>query len=169
VADNVTIREFKPDDLESVMTINKVCLPENYSPGFFLEHFYENPRIFLVAEVGGRIVGYNMCRIEFGISNLKTSFVRKGHVISIAVMENHRGKHIGLKLMEEGMQRIKKDGASEMYLEVRVSNRPAIEMYRKLGFKAGKSLEGYYRDGEDAYMMVSDLSCPEQAKENAAM
>jgi ribosomal-protein-alanine N-acetyltransferase len=84
-------------------------------------------------------------------------------------MENHRGKHIGLKLMEEGLQRIKKEGASEMYLEVRVSNRPAIEMYRKLGFKIGKSLEGYYRDGEDAYMMVSDLSGPERAKENAAM
>ncbi len=169
MADNVSIREFKPDDLESVMTINKVCLPENYSPGFFLEHFYENPRIFLVAEVGGKVIGYNMCRIEFGISNLKTTFVRKGHVISIAVMEDHRGKHVGLKLMEEGMLRVKKEGASEMYLEVRVSNRPAIEMYRKLGFRAGKSLEGYYRDGENAYLMMSDLSGVALAKEKAAM
>ncbi len=169
MAENVTIREFKPDDLESVMTINKVCLPENYSPGFFLEHFYENPRIFLVAEMGGRIIGYNMCRIEFGVSNLKTAFVRKGHVISIAVMEEHRGKHVGLRLMEEGMRRVKNEGASEMYLEVRASNRVAIEMYRKLGFRAGKSLEGYYRDGEDAYLMVSDLSCDDLAREKAAM
>ncbi len=169
MADNVTIREFKPDDLESVMTINKVCLPENYSPGFFLEHFYENPRIFLVAELGGKIIGYNMCRIEFGLSNLKTTFVRKGHVISIAVMEEHRGKHVGLELMEVGMKRIKQEGASEMYLEVRVSNRPAIEMYRKLGFKAGKALEGYYRDGENAFLMVSDLSGIDPSKEKAAM
>jgi len=73
-------------------------------------------------------------------------------------MEEHRGKHVGLRLMEEGMRKVKNEGASEMYLEVRASNRVAIEMYRKLGFRAGKSLEGYYRDGEDAYLMVSDLS-----------
>ena len=151
-----TIREFRPEDLEAVVNINKVCLPENYSPTFF--HHYEDPRVFLVAEADGEAVGYNMCRIEFGMSNLRTAFARKGHVISIAVLQDHRGMGIGRRLMEVGMQRVKEGGATEMYLEVRVSNNQAIELYRKLGLKVAKIAEGYYRDGENAYMMVVDLS-----------
>lgn len=152
------IREFKPEDLDDVVRINKVCLPENYSPSFFMDHYYENPRIFIVASADGEVVGYSMCRIEFGVSNLKTAFARKGHVISIAVMQEHRGKKIGLALMEASLHRVKTEGASEIYLEVRVSNNTAVELYRKLGFAASQISEGYYRDGESAYVMVKDLS-----------
>lgn len=152
-----TVREFRPEDLESVIMINKVCLPENYSPDFFMEHHWENPRIFLVAQVGEKVVGYNMCRIEFGISNIKRDFAKKGHVISIAVLEGYRGMGIGQKLMEEGMKNVREAGASEIYLEVRQSNLPAIQLYRKLGFRAVRVLEGYYRDGENAYLMVANL------------
>ncbi|RWX72983.1 MAG: ribosomal protein S18-alanine N-acetyltransferase [Candidatus Methanosuratincola verstraetei] len=152
-----TVREFRPEDLESVITINKVCLPENYSPDFFMEHHWENPKIFLVAQVGDKVVGYNMCRIEFGISNIKRDFAKKGHVISIAVLEDYRGMGIGQRLMEEGMKNVRESGASEIYLEVRQSNLPAIQLYRKLGFRAVRVLEGYYRDGENAYLMVANL------------
>ncbi|MBC7120369.1 MAG: ribosomal protein S18-alanine N-acetyltransferase [Candidatus Methanosuratus sp.] len=155
--EKVIIRGFCPEDLETVIMINKVCLPENYSPDFFMEHHWENPRIFLVAQVGEKVVGYNMCRIEFGISNIKREFAKKGHVISIAVLESYRGAGIGRKLMEEGMKNVRESGASEMYLEVRQSNLPAIQLYRKLGFRAVRVLEGYYRDGEDAYLMVANL------------
>lgn len=151
-------REFRPDDLDAIVRMNKICLPENYSPSFFMDHYYENPRIFLVALVGTEIVGYSMCRIEFGVSNLKTSFARKGHVISIAVMPAHRGEGIGMALMEESLARVKAEGASEMYLEVRVSNNPAVELYKKLGFAANRISEGYYRDGENAYVMTKDLT-----------
>ncbi|MGQ9759171.1 MAG: ribosomal protein S18-alanine N-acetyltransferase [Candidatus Methanomethylicaceae archaeon] len=161
---NYVIREFKPSDIDAVIMINKTCLPENYSPAFFLEHHYENPRVFLVAEVEGNVVGYNMCRIEFGISNFRTAFTKRGHVISIAVMRDYRKKGIGYNLMVEGMKRVHESGANEIYLEVRVSNKPAIELYKKLGFKASKIIEGYYRDGEDAYLMVKDLSEREREK-----
>ncbi|MDD1776325.1 MAG: CFAP61 family protein, partial [Candidatus Methanomethylicus sp.] len=57
--EKITIREFIQEDLDDVMTVNKVCLPENYSSAFYLEHFFENPKCFLVAEVDGKIVGYN--------------------------------------------------------------------------------------------------------------
>ncbi len=152
------VREFRPDDLDAVVLINKVCLPENYSPSFFMDHHYENPRIFLVAVVGREIVGYSMCRMEFGVSTLKTAFARKGHVISIAVMPGQRGKGIGLALMEASLQKVKAEGASEMYLEVRVSNNPAVQLYKKLGFEASRISEGYYRDGENAYIMTKDLT-----------
>ena len=152
------VREFKPEDLDAVARINKICLPENYSPSFFMDHHYENPRIFVVSVVDGEVIGYSMCRMEFGVSNLRTTFARKGHVISIAVMQAHRGKRVGLTLMEASLQRVKAEGASEIYLEVRVSNNAAVDLYKKLGFAASQISEGYYRDGESAYVMVKDLT-----------
>jgi len=151
------IREFKPEDLDAVVKINRICLPENYPPSFFLEHYYENPKIFLVAEINGNIIGYNMCRLEFGLSNISERLVKKGHIISIAVMEEFRRRGIGSKLIEEALKRLKECGASEVYLEVRISNYPAITLYRKMGFKAVRIIEGYYRDGEGAYLMVKEL------------
>jgi ribosomal-protein-alanine N-acetyltransferase len=152
------IREFKPEDLDTVALINRACLPENYSPSFFLEHYYENPKIFLVAEAEGKIVGYNMCRIEFGVSNVRTAFVKKGHVISVAVMPEYRGLGIGKALMERGLVGVKEGGANEIYLEVRVSNNIAVGLYKKLGFKINRVSDAYYRDGENAYVMVKNFS-----------
>jgi len=45
-------------------------------------------------------------------------------------------------------------GVEEYYLEVRVSNTPAINLYRKLGFETAGRIVGYYLDGEDAYLMA---------------
>lgn len=148
------IREFRPEDLEKVMWINKTCLPENYSPSFFMHHHYAHPKAFLVAEVNGKIVGYVMCRIEFGLSNIKFGLAKKGHVISIAVLPQYRRRGIGENLMRKAMEAMKKYGVSEFYLEVRVSNIPAINLYRKLNYKITKRIIGYYLDGEDAYVMA---------------
>jgi ribosomal-protein-alanine N-acetyltransferase len=152
------IRAFRPEDLDTVALINRACLPENYSPSFFLEHYYENPKIFLVAEAEGKVVGYNMCRIEFGVSNVRTAFAKKGHVISVAVMPEYRGLGIGKALMERGLAGVKEGGAAEIYLEVRVSNTIAVGLYKKLGFKINRVSDAYYRDGENAYVMVKDFS-----------
>lgn len=148
------IREFKPEDLERVIWINKTCLPENYSASFFMHHHYAHPKSFLVAEVNGEIVGYIMCRIEFGLSNLRFGLAKKGHVISIAVLPQYRRRGIGESLMRKAMKAMKEYGASEFYLEVRVSNIPAINLYRKLNYQITKRIIGYYLDGEDAYVMA---------------
>jgi ribosomal-protein-alanine N-acetyltransferase len=48
-------------------------------------------------------------------------------------------------------------GAEAVYLEVRVSNKEAISLYKKLGFEEVRIVKEYYRDGEDAYVMVKKL------------
>ncbi len=148
------IRPFRPEDLEEVVRINLSTLPENYSSSFYLNHFYSYPRAFLVADAGGRIAGYAMCRVEYGISSLKFGFAHRGHVISIAVLSEYRREGIGAALMEAAMIGMRGYGAGEIYLEVRVSNLPAVGMYQKLGFKVAKRLKGYYMDGEDAFLMA---------------
>ena len=58
---------------------------------------------------------------------------------------------------EKAMEAMKKRGCEEAFLEVRVSNHPAISLYRKLGFKEVKRIPFYYRDGEEALVMAKPL------------
>ncbi|HKM50515.1 MAG TPA: ribosomal-protein-alanine N-acetyltransferase RimI, partial [Candidatus Bathyarchaeia archaeon] len=55
---NYSLRIFGPSDLESVVNINRVCLPENYASYFFLDTFNNLPQTFIVVESEGRVVGY---------------------------------------------------------------------------------------------------------------
>ena len=148
------LRRFRPDDLDSVMHINQVCLPENYGPYFFKELYERFPETFIVAEENGKIIGYAMCRIETGLPDFGLLGISKrGHVISIAVLpENQRGG-IGTALMEEVMHGMRFYKAKEWFLEVRVTNTPAVKLYKKFGFQTNKIAHGYYNDGEDAYIM----------------
>ncbi len=158
VSPSVNYRVARPEDLPDIIYINRVCLPENY-PEYFFEYHLENwPKAFLVAEVDGKIVGYVMSRVELGAGFLSGFLVKRGHIVSIAVLEGYRRRGIGEKLMRLAMEAMKTEyGATEVYLEVRVSNKPAIKLYEKLGFKIVRVLEKYYSDGEDAYLMAVKL------------
>ena len=152
------IRKCEESDLPSVIEINMAALPEHYSDYFFESILRELPESFIVAEYNNSIVGYIMCKIEFGFSNFrKLGFVKKGHVVSVAVLEEHRSKGIGKALMQEGINGVMCRKCDEIYLEVRISNNSAIKMYEKLSFQIKSRLRGYYRDGEDAYLMALEL------------
>ncbi len=154
-----SIRRCCIDDLKSVIDINEKTLPEHYTEYFFESLLREIPEAFVVAELENEIVGYIMCKLEFGFSNFrKLGFVKKGHVVSISLLEKHRGKYIGEALMMEGINGVVARKGDEIYLEVRTSNLPAISLYRKLGFQTKSILKSYYRDGEDANLMALDLS-----------
>ena len=153
------IRRAEPGDLIPVMEINLKTLPEHYSDYFYESLLAEIPEAFIVAEVGGRIAGYIMCKTEYGFSNFKKlGFVKKGHVVSIAVLDEFRKKGIGKALVEESVKGVRLRNCDEFYLEVRCSNNEAVKLYERLGFAIRQQLNSYYRDGEDAYMMAIELS-----------
>ena len=152
------IRRAGPSDLISIMEINLKTLPEHYSDYFYECLLAELPEAFIVAEIGGKHVGYIMCKTEFGFSNFKKlGFVKKGHVVSIAVLDEYRKKGIGNALVEESVNGIKLRKCDEFYLEVRCSNNDAVRLYEKLGFVIRQQLNAYYRNGEDAFLMAIEI------------
>jgi ribosomal-protein-alanine N-acetyltransferase len=154
-----TLRPFKPNDLDRIMYINQICLPENYSSYFFMDLHERYPDTFIVAEAYNQTVGYIMCRIETGLPDFGLlGITKRGHVISIAVLPENQRNGIGEALMQEAMTAMRKYKARECYLEVRTSNKAAIALYNKLGFQTTRTIHGYYADGEDAYVMTRKLT-----------
>jgi len=153
-----TLRPFQPGDLNDVININRVCLPENYSSYFFMDLYERYPATFIVAVEGNDVVGYIMCRIETGLTSFGLfGITKKGHVVSIAVLPKHQRKSVGTELMKEAMKNMRLYKAKECYLEVRVSNTAATAMYKKMGFEIARTSQGYYADGEGAYVMAKKL------------
>jgi ribosomal-protein-alanine N-acetyltransferase len=152
------IRRCEAKDLPTVVDINMLTLPEHYSDYFFESILRELPESFIVAELYDKVVGYIMCKIEFGFSNFrKLGFVKKGHVVSVAVLNEHRNLGLGKALMLEGINGVIARKTDEIYLEVRVSNESAVRMYERLGFQIKSRLRAYYRDGEEAYLMALEF------------
>jgi len=152
------LRKFTQNDLRSVVHINSVCLPENYTDYFFIDLHQRFPETFIVAEENGEVAGYIMCRVELGLSNFGFSgVIKKGHIVSVAVLPQYRRKGIGEALITEAMEGMRLYNAKQCFLEVRTTNTPAIDLYKKLGFQITRTIHGYYADGEDAYMMSKKL------------
>ena len=147
-----------------MIRINFEALPEHYPPFFYLDLHRRFPETFVISEtMGGGIVGYMMCRVETGFSpfGVLKGLVRKGHIISIAVLEEHRRRGIGRALMETALEALRETyKCRECYLEVRISNNESVSFYEGLGFKKLRTNQFYYRDGEAAYTMGKSLRNP---------
>jgi ribosomal-protein-alanine N-acetyltransferase len=155
LSENFKIKPFKEDYLDQVAHINWSCLPEKYTKPFFLTIYYQFPKTFFVASVNSKIVGYIMCRIETGYSVMKKLSVAKmGHIISIAVLPEYRRMGIGKALISKIVESIPSEyNVNECYLEVRPSNKAAINLYKQFSFELVNVINRYYSDGEPAYVM----------------
>jgi len=88
-----------------------------------MEVYKSCPEAFIVAEVNRQVVGYIMCRLEFGFSDVRRfRMVRKGHIVSVAVMPEYRRQGIGRVLVVTSLKALELHGAEECFLEVRTAN-----------------------------------------------
>lgn len=76
------------------------------------------------------------------------------HVMNVATGPAHRRRGIGRALMDAAVDYARSHRIQHVLLEVRRSNRPAIALYRGLGFFAMGIRARYYPDDEDAVEMV---------------
>ncbi|MHA1596546.1 MAG: ribosomal protein S18-alanine N-acetyltransferase [Candidatus Asgardarchaeia archaeon] len=150
----LVIEPIRMQDVSYIIEINRVCLPENYPRSYFEYLVNTWTDACLLARVEDKVVGYVLSRIESGFSSFSIRWVKKGHIVSIAVLPAYRNRGIGTNLLLRCIKALKeKYKVNEIILEVRVTN-PAQRLYERLGFVKVKVLRGYYSDGEDAYLMA---------------
>lgn len=80
------------------------------------------------------------------------------HMLKIAVSPSCRRRGVAEWLLNECAGQARISGMDQILLEVRPSNIPAIELYRKLGFRQiGTRPKYYVETGEEALVFVKEL------------
>jgi ribosomal-protein-alanine N-acetyltransferase len=101
-------------------------------------------RHYLVADDGGRIVGYA------GLAATR----HEAEVQTVAVDPGRQGEGLGRRLLAALLAEARDRGCKDVFLEVRADNPRAIELYRRSGFEEVGRRRGYYPpDGTDAVAM----------------
>ena len=146
---NVVYRVMTVDDIPMVQLVERKCFTTPWSRNIFVSEVTRNDNaIYLVAEVGERIVGYAGIWI----------ILDEGHITNIAVDPAFQRQGIGQGLMDVLTMAAVKRGVVAMTLEVRVSNSGAQALYTKLGFEPNGIRKEYYQDDkEDALIMWREL------------
>lgn len=143
------IRFMTVDDLDAVMEIEHSSFSIPWSREAFYNEIEQNHlSTYLVVEDGERVAGY--CGVWL--------VVDEAHITNVAVLPDYRGQGLGEALMQRIMKIAKEVGARVMTLEVRLSNKAAQGLYRKMGFQDGGIRKRYYSDNqEDALVMWVNL------------
>jgi ribosomal-protein-alanine N-acetyltransferase len=148
LAESVTTRDAYAADLDAIAWLERASFPVPWKREYFEVEIGAAHRFNRVA-IGprGDLAGYVFCAFAAG----------ELHVNKIAVGERYRRRGIAGHLMAEVLGFAEGAGVEEIYLEVRVSNRPARAFYASLGFREAGRRTRYYLDGEDALVLVRDM------------
>jgi len=137
------IRRLTYADLPQVIAVERRAFATPWSLAMFVLELSKPTGICLAAVREDRILGYLVC------SRYDTVW----HLMNVAVDPRLRREGIADALMDRLFELA--DAPGERYtLEVRTSNRSAIHLYEKRGFRAAGRRRGYYHDNrEDAVIM----------------
>ncbi len=78
---------------------------------------------------------------------------KEARVLILVVDQPYRKNGIGERLMNLFEEEARKIKIEKIRLEVKTSNKPAISLYKKMGYVISNMLPVYYNDGSDAYVM----------------
>ena len=138
------IRRMIPEDVPQVAKIESASFSMPWSEKSFLDSLEREDTVFLVCVEEEQVAGYIGMYISFD----------EGEITNVAVDSAYRQKGYGYQLMEAARTEAKHRGVLSIFLEVRVSNVPAIALYKKMGFeKLGIRKNFYEHPIEDAIIM----------------
>ncbi|MBE5747592.1 MAG: ribosomal-protein-alanine N-acetyltransferase [Clostridiales bacterium] len=146
----ITIRNWTEKDLPKLMALERACFEDAWTTEMMKNEFTRDGFCGVLAEEDGETVGY-VCGY---------TLFEDGELLKIAVLQACRGKGIGGLLLDAFTENAKGQGAERIFLEVRISNEPALGLYISRGFERTRIRKRYYPDGEDAVEMKREL-CPE--------
>lgn len=149
--ENVKIIEADLTNLDDIEKIEQNLKIRNLSFVSLENDLKSNNNVFFMAIQNGKALGY----IAF------ETLYDHIDITSIAVYENYRHMGIATLLLNRVIAMCTKKNYTSIFLEVRVSNTPAIKLYEKLGFNKIHIRPNYYKTKdltEDAYVYKKDLA-----------
>jgi [ribosomal protein S18]-alanine N-acetyltransferase len=155
------LRPYQPSDFEALLAMDQVCFPKTIAYGRreMKSYLQSEGSHCIVAEIPGP-----------AISGMIAGFIlteRGGelaHIITLDVLESFRRKSVGSLLLQAAEQEAASQGVTSMYLETATTNKAAIALWKKHGYRETATLENYYGRGQNAFEMRKRLERKSQVK-----
>ncbi len=128
------IRPMQQGDFLDVLEIEQQVYPFPWSRQIFVDSITAGS-LLVVMERNQKIVGYGVLSSGGGESQL----------LNIAIAPEAQGDGLGEALLRWLIEQARSAGSDMLFLEVRISNRAALNLYMKLGFNEIGERRGYYR------------------------
>ncbi|MEW5925506.1 MAG: ribosomal protein S18-alanine N-acetyltransferase [Candidatus Zixiibacteriota bacterium] len=142
------IRPMTAADVSKIVMMEMEVFTDPWPKAAFTEELDRPNRGILIAESNGVITGYAAYIVAFG----------EAHLTNIAVAPPYRGKNIAKILLNCILGIAREAECENIFLDVRPSNKPAIELYKKFGFYDLYVRPNYYHSpAENAIVMVKNL------------
>jgi [ribosomal protein S18]-alanine N-acetyltransferase len=148
--EEISLRKATEDDLEAIAALEKAVQLSPWDQGAFQEELdlpLGNILILTDDETDSKLFGYVVYR----------SFFEEWEILNLGVHPDIRRKGFGETLLRAVVNQGMREGARKIFLEVRVSNDSAVQLYQKLGFTIRYVRKNYYSDGENGYVMELSL------------
>jgi [ribosomal protein S18]-alanine N-acetyltransferase len=139
------IRAFRPEDIPELVSITE----ESSQAASWSRESYEQLRtsegfLGFVSERAGRVSGFVVgCQVA-----------DEGEILNVAVRRENRRKGEGRALLLAVLEQLHRRGVRRVYLEVRESNETGIAFYQEQGFARKGRRPGYYREPEEAAVLM---------------
>lgn len=141
----IHIRNATGRDLPRILEIERLAFPAPWTlASFQRELTLPFSRIMVALPADSQQVAGFLCR---------WLIADECHVLNVAVHPESRRLGIGAVLISEAITEARSTGAGVVTLEVRRSNLPARQLYRKFEFEERRLRRHYYGPGEDAIIM----------------
>ncbi len=138
------VREFHAEDAAAASEILlEAREAASWSRQALTEFILQPEALALISERGGMPTGFILGRMV----------ADEAEILDLAVSEEYRRQGEGRALLAEILRRFAESGVSRVFLEVRESNRAAIEFYERIGFRQSGRREGYYREPQEAALV----------------
>ena len=145
------IRKATESDLAAILNIEDFSFDffDRFPSSLFLYYMHKyNDGFFVVLEASGSVVGYAIV--------VKSR--NHAYLFSIAVHPENRNQGYGELMLKFLESNCSEKGFSKLRLDVRVDNKAAVELYKKLGYTEVKKKRNFYGNGIDAFLMEKILS-----------
>ncbi len=143
----MTIVPATEADLDAIDEIERHSFPEPWPRATFERELVQEWARLDVIRERDRIIGF--CNYWIVTPEV--------HLLAIATHPDHRGRGIGRALLDHLLAQARAAGCLLATLEVRRSNAPAIALYEQAGFKLAHVRARYYKDDEDALVMLRSI------------
>ena len=131
--------------LDGVAELEKMCFSQPWSRSSLELLTKDGIGVGMVCSKDGKVCAYGGMIVA----------VDEGQITNIATHPDYRRQGYGRAVVEALVKHAKMNGLDSISLEVRESNKAAIELYTKLGFKVeGKRKDFYTKPTENALIMI---------------